>query len=85
MHLPSIAALAGLCALVLAAPPNIGKDLSDKDPMTILKHLNKQALKNVEGVQTDGECTLENATRRKDWYLPTPQRASFAFEELIGA
>ncbi|KAL2210125.1 Di-copper centre-containing protein [Sarocladium strictum] len=67
MRLPSIAALASLCATVLAAPPNTGRDLSDKDPMTILKHLNKQALKNLEGVETDGECTLENATRRKDW------------------
>lgn len=76
MHLSTIAAFTGLCTAVLAAPSTQVKNLSDEDPMIVLKSLNDEAIHALKKAGNDGECTLENATRRKDWYERFPPKSS---------
>jgi hypothetical protein len=63
-----ITALAGLFFnAILASPTSQVSGSSGKDAITILRHLDKQALQNLKEAGDHGGCTLENATKRKDW------------------
>lgn len=44
--------------------------------MIVLKSLNDEAIHALKKAGNDGECTLENATRRKDWYERFPPKSS---------
>jgi hypothetical protein len=67
MRLSSFTAVVGLlCTTVLATSEATDK-LYGKDPMKILKQLDKKALHNLKEAGSSGTCTLKNASRRKDW------------------
>ncbi|KAK0387760.1 hypothetical protein NLU13_4005 [Sarocladium strictum] len=68
MKLSLIIAAAGLlCSSVLASPTNAASGKFGEDAMEILGSLNKEAVQALKDSGSSGECTLENAMRRKDW------------------